>query len=138
VELSGLDYDDLKLSPNFILEVGESLRARMQAENIVITRGKEGMSLISSGEAVHMPTFARAVFDVTGAGDTVIAALAMAHVAGFTLPDALSTSLCTIVAINCFSSSIWSLVIAKSIAGYNQKVCYIYCNDRFTKIRRQF
>lgn len=88
VELSGLDYDDLKLSPNFILEVGESLRARMQAENIVITRGKEGMSLISSGEAVHMPTFARAVFDVTGAGDTVIAALAMAHVAGFTLPDA--------------------------------------------------
>jgi rfaE bifunctional protein kinase chain/domain len=88
VELSGLDYDDLKLSPNFILEVGESLRARMQAENIVITRGKEGMSLISKGEAVHMTTFARAVFDVTGAGDTVIAALAMAHVSGMTLPEA--------------------------------------------------
>jgi D-glycero-beta-D-manno-heptose-7-phosphate kinase len=82
------DYDDLRASPNFILEVGESLRKRMQAENIVITRGNEGMSLISREEAIHMTTFARAVFDVTGAGDTVIAALAMAHVAGMSLPEA--------------------------------------------------
>lgn len=88
VELSGLDYDDLRSSSNFILEVGESLRNRMQAENIVITRGKEGMSIISRDGAVHMTTFARQVFDVTGAGDTVIAALAMAHVAGMTLPEA--------------------------------------------------
>ncbi len=88
VELSGLDYDDLRISPNFILEVGQSLRERVQAENIVITRGKEGMSLIGATEAVHMPTFARQVFDVTGAGDTVIAALALAYVSGFTLPEA--------------------------------------------------
>jgi rfaE bifunctional protein kinase chain/domain len=88
VELSGLDFDDLRVNPNFILEVGQALRERVQAENIIITRGKEGMSLIGSGEAVHMPTFARQVFDVTGAGDTVIAALAMAHVAGFSLPEA--------------------------------------------------
>ncbi|MBX3022838.1 MAG: D-glycero-beta-D-manno-heptose-7-phosphate kinase [Bdellovibrionales bacterium] len=88
VELSGLDYDDLQVSPNFILEVGQALRAGMKVENIVITRGKDGMTLIDSGEAVHMPTFARQVFDVTGAGDTVIAALALAHVGGFTLPEA--------------------------------------------------
>lgn len=88
VELSGLDYDDLRLSPNFILEVGQALRKRMSAENIVITRGKDGMTLVDSKSAVHMPTFARQVFDVTGAGDTVIAALALAHVGGFTLPEA--------------------------------------------------
>ncbi len=88
VELSGLDYDDLRISPNFILEVGQALRERVQAENIVITRGNEGMSLIGASEAVHMPTFARQVFDVTGAGDTVIAALALAYVSGFTLPEA--------------------------------------------------
>lgn len=88
VELSGLDYDDLKMHPNFILDVGQALRERVQAENIVITRGKEGMSLIGASEAVHMPTFARQVFDVTGAGDTVIAALALAHVSGFSLPEA--------------------------------------------------
>lgn len=88
VELSGLDYDDLRVSPNFILEVGQALRERVQADNIVITRGKEGMSLVGATEAVHMPTFARQVFDVTGAGDTVIAALAIAYVSGCTLPEA--------------------------------------------------
>lgn len=88
VELSGLDYDDLRVNPNFIIEVGQALRERVQAENIVITRGKEGMTLIGANEAVHMPTFARHVFDVTGAGDTVIAALALAYVSGFTLPEA--------------------------------------------------
>ena len=88
VALSGLDYNDLRVSPNFILEVGQTLRERMHAGNIVITRGKEGMTLIHESEAVHMPTFARQVFDVTGAGDTVIAAMALAYVGGFTLPEA--------------------------------------------------
>lgn len=88
VALSGLDYNELRHNPNFILEVGQALRERMKAENIVITRGKDGMTVIGAGEAVHMPTFARQVFDVTGAGDTVIAALALATVAGFTLPEA--------------------------------------------------
>ena len=88
VELSGLDYDDLRENPNFILEVGTALRQRLSADNIVITRGKEGMTLVNAQEAVHMPTFARQVFDVTGAGDTVIAALALAHVGGFSLPEA--------------------------------------------------
>jgi len=88
VALSGLDYDEMRLRPNFIMEVGQALRERLQVENVVITRGKEGMTLIGSDEAVHMPTFARQVFDVTGAGDTVIAALALAHVGGFSLPEA--------------------------------------------------
>jgi rfaE bifunctional protein kinase chain/domain len=88
VELSGLDYDELSLNPNFILEVGAALRERVNVENIVVTRGREGMTLISGGGAVHMPTFARQVFDVTGAGDTVIAALALAFVSGWSMQDA--------------------------------------------------
>lgn len=88
VELSGLDYDDLRVKPDFLLEVGLKLRELMGSENVVITRGKEGMSLINAREAIHMPTFARQVFDVTGAGDTVIAALALGYVAGLTLPEA--------------------------------------------------
>lgn len=87
VELSGLDYDEMKDNPNFILEVGQALRERVQIENIVITRGKEGMSLINRDRAYHMPTFARQIFDVTGAGDTVIATLAMAHVLGWSLEE---------------------------------------------------
>ncbi len=88
VALSGLDYSDLRQRAGFIQEVGEVLRKRMQVENVVITRGSEGMTLISGKESVHMPTVARQVFDVTGAGDTVIAALAMATAGGFTLPEA--------------------------------------------------
>jgi rfaE bifunctional protein kinase chain/domain len=88
VALSGLDYNELRANPNFILEVGQALRERMKVENVVVTRGKEGMTVVGAREAVHMPTFARQVFDVTGAGDTVIAALALAVVGGFTLPEA--------------------------------------------------
>jgi rfaE bifunctional protein kinase chain/domain len=88
VELSGLDYDDLRQSPHFILEVGRALRERMRAEKIIITQGKDGMSLIDGDSAVHVPTFARQVFDVAGAGDTVIAALTLASVGGFSLVEA--------------------------------------------------
>ena len=88
VALSGLDFNEMRLHPNFILELGQTLRDRIKADNIVITRGKDGMTLVSATEAIHMPTFAKQVFDVTGAGDTVIAALALASVAGFTLSEA--------------------------------------------------
>lgn len=88
VALSGLNSDDLRARADFILEVGEALLQRIGAKNIVITRGPEGMSLINSHEAVHMATFARQVFDVTGAGDTAIAAMALAHLAGFSLVEA--------------------------------------------------
>jgi D-beta-D-heptose 7-phosphate kinase / D-beta-D-heptose 1-phosphate adenosyltransferase len=48
-------------------------------EALVVTRGKEGMSVISSdGSVVHLPTEVRQVYDVSGAGDTVIATLALA------------------------------------------------------------
>ena len=54
-----------------------------QVENLLITRGEEGMSLFRpTGYWRHIPAFAREVFDVTGAGDTVIATLALAMCAG--------------------------------------------------------
>jgi D-beta-D-heptose 7-phosphate kinase / D-beta-D-heptose 1-phosphate adenosyltransferase len=50
---------------------------------LVVTRGKEGMSVIESdGTVVHLPTGARQVYDVSGAGDTVIATLALGMAAG--------------------------------------------------------
>lgn len=55
---------------------------------MVITRGKEGMSLFQNSQVTEMPTFAKQVADVTGAGDTVIAAIALAWGAGFSLENA--------------------------------------------------
>ena len=56
---------------------------------MVVTRGKEGMSVIGPGDsAVHLPTVARQVFDVSGAGDTVVAALALGVACGGEVIDA--------------------------------------------------
>lgn len=72
-----------------LLRVGWELRDTLDAECVVITRGEQGMSLfLSGGEAVHLPTVAREVFDVTGAGDTVVSALAVALAAGATMVEA--------------------------------------------------
>jgi len=58
-------------------------------KNVLITRGKQGMSLLGAeGEMTHIPTAAREVYDVTGAGDTVIAALALALASGARLNEA--------------------------------------------------
>jgi D-beta-D-heptose 7-phosphate kinase / D-beta-D-heptose 1-phosphate adenosyltransferase len=55
---------------------------------LLVTRGAEGVSLIDGEGFHHFPTSAREVFDVTGAGDTLIAAFALAASAGASLPEA--------------------------------------------------
>ena len=58
-------------------------------ENVLLTRSQDGMTLVTSkGEATHLPTEAREVFDVSGAGDTVVACLASAIAGGASLSDA--------------------------------------------------
>lgn len=86
--LSGLDFDDLRDNPNKIVEAGRALQKKTGAKEIVLTRGKDGMSIFSGSEVTEVPTYARKVFDVTGAGDTVIAAIALGLSAGFNLVEA--------------------------------------------------
>ncbi len=62
-----------------LVAAGRTIRARFRSRSLVITRGEDGMAVFSEGhEPVLLPTLAREVFDVTGAGDTVIAALTLA------------------------------------------------------------
>ncbi|MBN1156895.1 D-glycero-beta-D-manno-heptose-7-phosphate kinase [Candidatus Woesearchaeota archaeon] len=71
-----------------INEVGENLK-RMTGSNILITRGERGMSLFSlDGSIRHIPTVAKEVFDVTGAGDTVVGAISLSIAASARLEDA--------------------------------------------------
>ncbi len=68
---------------------GERLLDQWEAEAVLISRGEEGMALFKRGGAVaEFPTVAHEVFDVTGAGDTVIAACALALGAGGTPEEA--------------------------------------------------
>jgi len=66
-----------------IVSKGKSLCQTLELEALLVTRGKDGMTLIRQDEsAVHFPSRALDVFDVTGAGDTVIATLAAAIASG--------------------------------------------------------
>lgn len=68
---------------------GTKILAMLGASAVLITRGEQGMSLFErDGRITHMPTVAREVFDVTGAGDTVISTFMAAVGAGATLPEA--------------------------------------------------
>jgi len=70
----------------------ESLRRELKLEALLVTRGAEGMTLFRGGRKIHIKTEAREVFDVTGAGDTVIAALAVMLAAGANLETAVRTA----------------------------------------------
>ena len=72
-------------------KAGLILKETYRFENLLVTRGADGMSLFSSdGSHWRVSSTARTVFDVTGAGDTVIATLGVARSAGFELSDAVS------------------------------------------------
>jgi len=66
-----------------LMEVGWGLLQRVGSKAVLITRGSGGMSLFErGGRHTHLPTVAREVFDVTGAGDTVVGVVALALAAG--------------------------------------------------------
>lgn len=71
-------------SPQSLRQSGQDLLALTQAQQILITRGEQGMSLFDrTGALAHIPAFNRTeVFDVTGAGDTVVTALTLGLTAG--------------------------------------------------------
>jgi D-beta-D-heptose 7-phosphate kinase/D-beta-D-heptose 1-phosphate adenosyltransferase len=75
------------------VEVGRELASSLEGTAILITRGARGMSLFRHGtDPLHVATVARNVYDVTGAGDTVISTLAIALAAGATFERAIVLS----------------------------------------------
>ncbi|MGH7742435.1 MAG: D-glycero-beta-D-manno-heptose-7-phosphate kinase [Candidatus Eiseniibacteriota bacterium] len=76
-----------------LLEVGWGLQQRLEAQAVLVTRGPQGMSLFErGGRYTHLPTVAREVFDVTGAGDTVVSVVALALAAGADMVSACALS----------------------------------------------
>ena len=84
-----------------LVERGQNLMSELALEALLITRGEHGMSLLQRDrEAHHLPAQAREVFDVTGAGDTVIATLATGLAAGLPLDSSTqlaNTAACVVV-----------------------------------------
>ena len=67
----------------------QKLRAELDLDALIVTRSEEGMSLFTATESHHEPTQAREVYDVSGAGDTVIGVLALMVAAGADMHDAM-------------------------------------------------
>lgn len=73
-----------------LFQAGYRLLEEAHAKFVIVTRGRDGMAIFGRGEAepILIPTFARDVFDVSGAGDTTIATLALAMTAGADIVEA--------------------------------------------------
>jgi rfaE bifunctional protein kinase chain/domain len=67
----------------------QALREKLKLDALLVTRSEDGMSLYQEGCVLHEATHTREVFDVSGAGDTVIATLAVMLAAGADLSDAM-------------------------------------------------
>lgn len=70
-------------------KAGKELLLKLSCDSVLVTLGEDGMKLFErGGKATHIPTVAQEVFDVSGAGDTVIAAFTLAQAVGASLIDA--------------------------------------------------
>ena len=72
-----------------LMRAGKQMLKELNCRSVLITQGKEGMTLFENGgEVIHIPTVAKNVFDVTGAGDTVISTFSLALASGLDLKSA--------------------------------------------------
>lgn len=83
-EVAGNWKDDAELAVK-----AQKLRTDLKLDALLVTRSEEGMTLFRDGAVLHEPTQAREVFDVSGAGDTVIATLAVMMAAGADMSKAV-------------------------------------------------
>lgn len=81
--VAGVANDDADLAAR-----ANALRDSLSVDSLLVTRSEKGMSLFAPGGELHLPAQAQEVFDVTGAGDTVIAMLAAGMGAGLAVGDA--------------------------------------------------
>lgn len=81
---SSLPKDNLQVE-----KLGKKILSRLKTHSVLITQGEKGMTLFEeNGKIIHIPTVAKEVFDVTGAGDTVISVLTLALASGAKMIDA--------------------------------------------------
>ncbi|HIA14705.1 MAG TPA: D-glycero-beta-D-manno-heptose-7-phosphate kinase [Nitrospirales bacterium] len=112
-------WPPLTTNPELIEQAGRTIQTQQQCDALLITQGEHGMSLFERDQKTrHIQTTARPVFDVTGAGDTVLATLALALSTGASFYDAavLSTSAAGIVVGKVGTSTVSPRELLKSLA----------------------
>jgi D-beta-D-heptose 7-phosphate kinase/D-beta-D-heptose 1-phosphate adenosyltransferase len=89
-ELSEIAGRPIKNDSNEIAAHARKVRSRYGFRALLVTRSEKGMTLVDENGVEHFPTEAREVFDVSGAGDTVVAALAACFASGYPLREAVT------------------------------------------------
>ncbi len=90
LQLAGISHEQVRDEPEKIFSVGAAIQkavSKQQPAKVAITRGAEGMLLFEGDQVIQIPTLSRPVFDVTGAGDTAIAALALGLTSGLSFSE---------------------------------------------------
>ncbi|MCG7584984.1 bifunctional D-glycero-beta-D-manno-heptose-7-phosphate kinase/D-glycero-beta-D-manno-heptose 1-phosphate adenylyltransferase HldE [Photobacterium sp. OFAV2-7] len=103
-----------------LVERGFGLIEQFDLEALLVTRSEHGMTLLQKGqEPLHMPTLAQEVYDVTGAGDTVISVLAASLAAGKSLSDAckLANAAAGVVVAKLGTSTLSTIELTEAIHG---------------------
>lgn len=120
-QASGLDIDD----EASLIEAGQRLMSRLSSQSLLITRGEAGMTLFESGNPLHVshiPAVAQDVYDVTGAGDTVIATMSLSYASGASFLEAAVLS-------NLAASVVVGVVGTAAISREDLKT--VLCNSPF-------
>jgi len=106
-----------------IVSKGLQLIEELELEALLVTRSEHGMTLIRSGfDELHLPTLAKEVFDVTGAGDTVISVLATALASGSPLDEAcaLANAGAGVVVGKLGTSTVSTIELANAVYGVQE------------------
>ncbi len=91
-EFTAISNAEINNCDNDIEQYGKEVIKKYNINYLLVTRSEKGMSLISKDKCVHFPTVAKDVYDVSGAGDTVVATIATALASGLSVEDSVSLS----------------------------------------------
>ena len=118
-----------------LMQKGRDLLAQHSIDNLLLTRGEAGMSLIDANSTHSLPAQAKEVFDVTGAGDTVIAVMALGLAIDLALRDAmmLANLAAGIVVGKVGTSTVSVLELSREMHTHRDALFGVVSEDEFAK-----
>jgi D-beta-D-heptose 7-phosphate kinase/D-beta-D-heptose 1-phosphate adenosyltransferase len=120
--IAGMRHRDV-FEDKDVVELGRKILKTLDSKSVLITRGEKGMTLFEPGDRItHIPTRAKEVFDVTGAGDTVIATftLALAAKASFREAAEISNFAAGLVVGKLGTATVTPPELRNAILGYSK------------------
>jgi len=119
-----------------IVSKGQALLEQYNIEALLVTLSEHGMALIKQSEAYFLPTHAREVFDVTGAGDTVIASMALGVASGLGLQHAmhLANMAAGIVVGKFGTSTVSTQELHRTLHGDKEDIFGVVSEDELKKV----